>query len=309
MTKRQHYVPQSNLKLFSHDEKLIYVLNKTDGSVRLQNIKDTAVINHFYRDKKHPAPMEIPEITALENDTYLVIKKIELQERITSSELGQLCNYISLQFLRVPKSKERSEKMFFLFWNELRKRYIEKKTLPQKLIEEIAADFLKEDVNSPKVKKFLTSNTTIATPGTLFMDTIVAQGHSIAELLSKQKWTFHFTQKREEWLTSDNPVSVSDSFEEDEIYHPILNGKTIKFIPLSRKVMLSVTGDNFSVESKTMFRWAVRDLNLLTALNASKYVYSGNERLLQEIKTMIVEYKKNPVSYRKYLISTRSELI
>lgn len=306
MTKRQHFVPRSNLKLFSKNEKHIWVLDKDNGVVRCQNIGDTAVVKNFYADDSHSHPLDIKEISELEGQASTIIKKLDDTKSLNDVELELLCNFVSLQFLRTPEAKERADKLFFAFWNGLRTRYKNNQLKKPGEFEEMVADFLKEDIGSSEVQDFLDGNVNLSAPNTIFVDNLVTQGFKIAEILSKQNWVFHYTQNEHIWVTSDNPVSVSDSIEEKGL-HPVLNEETIKFLPLSGKVMLSITGRGFSVEQRIMYKWAVRDLNLMTALNATRYVYSGSEELLNDINQMLKEYKNDPDSYRDYLIKNRSK--
>src|SRR5271170_1162835 len=121
--KDQHFVPQAYLRLFSHDEKNIWVLDLKENTIKSQSIKDTGFIKYFYTSRFHPAPLDIPEVSKLEGQAKKIIKAIEGRQKITPVDLGQLLNFITLQFLRTPAARERIESALISFWNELKKRY------------------------------------------------------------------------------------------------------------------------------------------------------------------------------------------
>src|SRR3989344_8767006 len=99
-TKDQHFIPRGYLRLFSRDEKTIWVYDKVTGEVRPQSIKATGFIKNFYLSWIHPSPLDVSPVPELEGKARSIIKKIDLRAEPSPEELGVVLNLISLQFLR-----------------------------------------------------------------------------------------------------------------------------------------------------------------------------------------------------------------
>ncbi|MFA5643134.1 MAG: DUF4238 domain-containing protein [Candidatus Paceibacterota bacterium] len=294
-TENQHYIPQSYLRLFSEDQKSIWVYDKTTKIIRHQKIIGTGTIKNFYTSIRHPQPLDIGIVTQLEGDGISIIKKIDDKQAVTAEELGKLLNFLALQLLRTPTSKEKIEATFQLFWKELRKRYNDPHFDNHKKAEKIAENFIKErSIKNVSPKDFLNSEVPPSFPEEFFVDVIAKHGFKITEILSKQKWEWLFAQP-DIWLTSDNPFSIFDP--NDKNTFPNLSSNIRKIIPLSKKTLAVIEGEGFKLKMKQVYPWAVRVINLATASKAKQYVYSGSKKLLQEIASELPDFEHDPSTF------------
>ena len=292
-TKNQHFVPQGYLKLFSVDKENIWVLDKKIGSIRTQKIKKTGFAKNFYSFKKSHAPLEESATTALEGRSITIIKKIADKEIITPKDLGELANFISLQFLRTPSAKKRFEDVFDVFWSGMRGQYRKAHEPQKRRLESIARSLIRERSLSVTPSEFLSGQLPVKFSSEEFFPSIVGQGFKMAERLSKQTWQFLYSDKELPWITTDDPFSVFDSKDEEKVF-PTVTGKITKLISLSPEVLLAISGTTFKVETKIMLPWAIRALNLGIASSANRFVYSGSKNVLQDILKSLPRFKKNP---------------
>lgn len=297
--KRQHFVPQSYLKLFSNDDKNIWVYDKKAGTIRSQRILKTGFMRNYYSTGIHDAPLETSHVTSLESDASQIIKKIQEGNIINGKEWGVLLNYVSLQYLRTPKAEKRLREIFALFWKKIRELKV--RYPKNNKIKELINSFPNKDlINNPDDSYFM-ENIEESFPRELFIETLVSQGFNIAKMLSEQNINVHVSTNVP-FITSDDPFAVFQK-NNNEGYHK-LTADVNKIIPLSSKITLSIGGQvRFNSQIRSMNDWQVKIFNLGTAHNADRFVYSNSKAVLENTMKLLPDFQKNPGKFiPKHLI-------
>ena len=262
---RQHYIPQYYLEGFTEfpDSSNIWVYEK--GSDRIFRTAIKAIANE---NNRWPKSVEEYLANQIETPAKPVLDKIRNRQPITQSDKDTLSAYMLIMLQRVPKGLERTKarapEVLDKVFNDLEieiKRLIEehpsKKDTLQKRLQELPGLKLKYEKNFP-MEVWYQNLRPDALP-------------KVRAVLPAMTWIFLTSDKRQPFLTNDNPFFF---FEGLGIGRP---ESEITF-PISSNVTLWATWrKNLREDYIAAKDHIIREINRRTASATTKYAYYSEE--------------------------------
>lgn len=248
-SKRHHYLPQFYLRRFCRDGRL-WVYDRDKDEFRQQTPNNTALEKHLYSrtTKDGQQNDEMEKIFAeAESLAKPVLDKIEKQEKITTNDKESLSWMLAMQFLRTPSFFEQS--------NAVWKAILAAKQLTPEQVPQ---------------KEYWLAN--------------VLDGWLVLrEYYIKAGWRILCAPKNESFLTSDNSINVINPNIADEASVAPVAPEMCHYIPLSSQCCLFTQGILNGIAYCDFPKDDVREINVLNARNASKYIIVRDKPLLESI--------------------------
>ncbi len=275
---RQHYIPRVYLKNFTNENDKVWVYDKHEQSLKELSTKDTTLEKNLYTitDTEGNKDFSIEKsFSEVESATGPIISKVIKQETITLKEKAQLSLFIALLENRTVLALEENNKTSseILTWAKNMRLYngdfdhiIEKMGCSR---EEAI-----EKIKNAKVSFNKATNLT----------TLIDIANTIAQNYSMMEWRM-FYAKNSNFLTSDNPLFLLPEKIDNNYGYGILTPGVNKIIPISSKTLLCI-GDIgiIAVHGLNMGdKQRIRQLNILTYLNAKRFVIANNKGLIENI--------------------------
>ena len=302
--KRHHYVPRFYLKNFVNDKGYLWVYDRQEDTYSEQRPEHTAVQKDYYtiKDKHGNKDTEIEKLfSMIESKASAVIKKIVSGVSINQEDKDNLALFISCQMARVPEYEKRiadatEESM---------------KATGRLLVYSVerAEEIIKQ---STKNKSNKGSNT--LTPQALFdfiqggqykisfskewsLGTMLQSAHRLSGYFAKMDWLILYAPNKHFFIISDNPYTLvppKDKYLTNSGVGIITPGAQ-KVIPLSSKVSLVMgdVGGRYLVKNIRSL-W-VRNMNINSAQNSSRFIYAKDKELLESI-VKVSRIKEIPIT-------------
>jgi len=260
----QHYIPKYYLEGFteSPDSSNIWVYEKGNNCIFKTSIKTVANENNRW-------PRSVEEYLAnqIEAPAKPVIDKIRNRQSLTQSDRDALSAYMVVMLQRVPRGLERTkeiapdvkEQVFNDAEKELNRLitlYPSKKSILQNRLQELASLKVKYENEFP-MEVWYQNLTSDALP-------------KIRAILPVMTWIFFAPDKKQHFLTNDNPIFF---FKGMGIGSP----KSEITFPISNTVTLWATWRDLKegyIPAKDVI---ISEINRRTASIATKYVYYSEE--------------------------------
>ena len=271
--KKHHYVPQFYLKSFTNNNKeQLYVLDKENKKIFIQNIKEICEQNYFYafsEDDEYNFMLE-EHLGKKENKFSCVINKViddiegyyfiknKSIEKLTHDDKKTIIEFIIYQIIRVPKY---INKLFAM-------------VIPQ--FKQFNTDDGVEQTNKQiinDVKKYTFPN---------YFNRI----NEIVSILLRKNWTFFVISNdiNNKFISSDNPVLISNSNLQSPIRGALIDPMTEISIPLSKNIALALKQETIKYRLNYILINSednVKYINKLLIKNGMRFVYSDNKSLLE----------------------------
>jgi Protein of unknown function (DUF4238) len=271
--KRNHHVtPKLYLKGFvvekSETDIWVYKRGKpyNPGDKRTKNnpykdtIKNAGVERDFYADPKgdgiHDFETIENKLELLEKPADPIFEKLRAHQTINKEEKNLFSSYIINMYKRVPASREKVKELLATKSYEPTKEFFEQANLPNTPEIRAAAKRKAEELAQQKGIDIQIHNWIAASPDSFLI-----------EALQKMVWTFYTAPAPHAFVTSDNPVFISEQFG---------LGKNISELsfPISSDVILVASWNRFLkegfFEAPSQF---LKELNRRTINGASQFVY------------------------------------
>jgi len=271
--KKHHYVPQFYLKSFTNNNKeQLYVLDKENKKIFIQNIKEICEQNYFYafsEDDEYNFMLE-EHLGKKENKFSCVINKViddiegyyfiknKSIEKLTHDDKKTIIEFIIYQIIRVPKY---INKLFAM-------------VIPQ--FKQFNTDDGVEQTNKQiinDVKKYTFPN-------------YFSRINEIVSILLRKNWTFFIISNdiNNKFISSDNPVLISNSNLQSPIRGALIDPMTEISIPLSKNIALALKQETIKYRLNYILINSednVKYINKLLIKNGMRFVYSDNKSLLE----------------------------
>lgn len=300
-SKRHHYLAQFYLKRFCRDGKL-WLYDRDKDEYRRQTPKNTALEKHLYSLDKEDGQKddELEKILArAEGLAKPVLDKIDKRDKIAPYDKESLSWFLGMQYFRTPSSFNQHDEMVEYFMKRVMKnafssvanaeykmKDIEEKTgqkldtTPEEMVEFAQSDDYK--IHSPKEYKF---------------ENLMECCQILKNYYTVTSWKILVAPEKESFITSDCPVTVINT-DQDEIMPTGLVGPRVQhFIPISSQCCLLVRDFPDDIDYFDCSNENVREVNLLNAWNSSKYVIGRDKPLLESIvrNTRLKHRPKGPI--------------
>jgi len=304
--KKQHYIPQCYLRLFSDDKKHIWTFDKEKGQEYSSAISDVCTKNDFYTisddyitNNEQISPLSIEkDFFAVEyepkySEYLLYINNMALEAIHDSSnrmnlkdeQKNKFAKLIAIQWLRLPSIRYENESSF-------------EDLMPEML--RLFSEGLAKETNNPEIAKLnikasIVDKSVHHAKCTFLDDNLVGV---YANELSKNIWIFSYSCDGD-FYTSDFPITVSPHVQG---VRPICQGLAqygaeLTF-PLSKNLALTIWDKEF-------FKDKINDDLSLTiatpkeirAFNAVRYAYAQRQLFCNKNNFDVVKSltKTNPI--------------
>lgn len=297
--KKQHYIPQCYLRLFSDDQKHIWTFDKKKGSEYSSTITDVCTKNDFYtiseeyvESNEGVSPLSLekdffadwyePKFSEyLQTINYLAIEAINSSHNIISLNDEQKFSFaklLAIQWFRLPSIKYDNEATFDEFMPKVMRLFKEG----------LAKEMDNPNIAKLDVRASIADKSVYHAKNTFLKEELV--GKYAAEL-SKNIWTFSFS-KDGDFYTSDFPITVNAH---EKNVRPICQGLAqygaeVTY-PLSKNLALTIWDKEYFVDKDK------NDLSLCTAtpkeiraFNALRYAYAQRQLFSYKNNFEVVKY-------------------
>jgi hypothetical protein len=289
--KRHHYLPQFYQDNFTDSQGYLWIYDRNDCEYRRQQPINTAVIGHYYRFEKPNGEFEngIEDyLSAVEGLSRPVIDKLLRKERITIEEKKIITFFIALSRVRVP----RFEKVIHISRRNLIRDLLSESLSNEKDAKEVINGYegeMGEKLDlEPKelLNAFSTGSISVTERREIVLDAMYPAAISISKRIYKMTWFALFPPKDCSFITSDNPfvvvkspTTVNINIDEKDLFP---DGTKI-FFPLHSNACLAL--ENLPVGNKffNISKKAVREINIVSAMNSERFIISRDELLLRSI--------------------------
>ena len=271
--KRQHYVPRFYLKNFTiNGNEQLYVLDKNSNNIFYKNIQEICEQNYYYSfyDQNEYDFMLEEHLGKKESEFSSVLRKltdnIEGYYYNKNSCIGKLLHndkriileFILYQIIRVPKY---IDELFSIVIPEFKQYNIEDGIIQNE-------KQIKNDIKRYTFPKFF------------------SRISEMTSILRKKNWIFLIISKELDtsFLSSDNPVIISNSDLQSPIRGALIDPMTEISIPISKNIALVLKQKTVKYKVNYNIINSLDNVNYINDLllkNATRFAYSGKKSLLE----------------------------
>lgn len=292
--KRHHYVPQFYLKNFANDKGQIWVYDRQTKKYRQQNVRDTAVQQHYYRietkDGTHSTEIE-SFLAELEGNACTAIVKLERGETLTEDDRQYVAAYVALQMTRVPdfeKSSNESQeklirKMFKMSFHSVEATQKRLDKLKEKIGEvsgEVSPEEMYEFIQQDRYKmKFPRQNA---------IRSMLKLAEHTANYFIQMDWLLLRAGGGGTFITSDNPYTLfpPPTYNPNDFWDSavgILTPGAKKALPVSPNSCLFMLDHGGRYAENTAPRDKIRFFNDFFARTSGRFIFAKDEALLRSV--------------------------
>lgn len=302
--KHQHIVSKVYLKWFCN-EKLLSFYDRKTGRYKEQRPYTTGRIKHFYtiiwKDWEKDFLIEDFFWKEIENSIWDVFSKLNRQEHLEKKEKDSLMWFVIFQYLKTEVFRNKVNKSIkdTMEWqhsiicsnddylNEHIKKYENKIWLKFPLTKEEYKNMYKyfniEPINIISIKKMFKLS------------------EVLYPLFRSQNWFFYVAPKWSSFITSDNPFSIIDIWDESWPFGLwwFLSENLWSYIPLTKSICLhfdwSITEWEWKMVYVNTNKRKMKSYNALIANNSHRYIIWKDKKLIESIvkRIKIKEKSKN----------------
>lgn len=286
-TKRQHIIPRLYLEGFTDEQGMIwaYAKNNPNKPPHCQKPEKTAVYKEFYTariDGKKSSIFEDAMAEIIESPAATALSSLIQCTLPTFDDRQRLSLLFGFMLARTPAFRENYEKQLEREINQRQKIIASSNEQFQKSAKEYEAVFkqpLADDLEKLR-QEILNGQYKMKLHENYSLQIMQNMGFNISYALPSMKWTKIKAPDSSYFLTSDNPIFITN---------PSINGfispglgiiNTIVLLPISKSVsllMVLTESENFSTEIITCDEKTVNKINLAIIDAASKFVYSSHK--------------------------------
>lgn len=288
--KRHHYISRFYLDGFSSDEGLLRVFDRTDGTIRAQQPKDTTVVGHFYTffDEQDRRRFELESLFGVvESRAALAAKTLLGGDRLSHEERESLALFIAMTATRTPAAFEEAR----LVRTEIHRAELKLRLSSQQRAYSIAKEFLPPATEEEELRKFAADaynmvsgdHFSVTVPKELARQMSLEQWAPVAEIIYNRDWTVVDALDGHDYMSSDSPVVLAplEGTEDQPLGFGSLH--THVLFPLSRKVALVMNGDGGRFRRTSARPEQLRRFNLAVAANCYRFVIGTTEESLRQV--------------------------
>lgn len=289
--KRHHYLPEFYLDRFTGSDRFLWVFDRSQGKLRREQPKNTAVIGHYYSfvdgsGNRNSAFEQI--LSLIEGRAKPVFDQLESGGHLTHSARYNLSLFLGYLFCRLPAfARSLNESINGLARIVLRKNLEDPETAKSF---DFSEDFLNL-VDSGELILGANDNMRIAQ--------MVDQGKELGGKFFASSWVLAKAPDRTSFVTCDNPFGLIFPPEIPKAlcawsWGAFTPGVTRAF-PLSSRTCLlmhGMTGSSF--DRLTIDRDLVREINLATVSETESYAIAKDEVHLRSIARAADLYNPRP---------------
>ncbi|MEI2361157.1 DUF4238 domain-containing protein [Priestia megaterium] len=280
---KQHTVPKTYLKHFSHNSKNIFVYDKNKNIVEERNIKSVSIIKDFYTfvdeetgEKHYDLENLLGE--SIEPNYNSAIDSILKNGTLENSAKVELAKFMAAQLLRSPKTKK-------VILDEVKEVYLsgesKRFTDPQHLetlkqsFEMDGTPISKEEFEREMKKENVRVIVDVEDPCYLQQ-----MGNKLVQLIKEmlnKEWTLLLTPAKRSLITSDNPIFNTEDY--PNILFGRLKGE-IFVLTKQLGVMVSEKREIYNYNYIDLDVKEVRTINRAIQLNSDRWIFSHSRELL-----------------------------
>lgn len=289
--KRHHFLPRFYLSGFGRGD-YVAVFERASGEYRVQPIKDTAVIKHYYsaedaEGKKDPAIEKA--LSELESGASAIIRKLDNRERLSVDDRYTLALFVGFLYARVPEYEATVNHVHEgLLRHILRSMYPNEEATQERHGREleqrgVTAKDIVEHVHGDHYEVATHRNSSLR----MMLDT----APHLARLFADMNWAIvHPESDKHAFVVTDSPVCLYPP----RNHNPngfrgvgMTSKGALKVVPLSHQTCLVIA--DFDEQPSTWELKATRDqvraTNMNNVLKCQNYVIGRDEALVRNLVT------------------------
>lgn len=217
-TKRQHILPRSYLKRFSHSEQ-VWVHNFQTKTSYINNIKDAACIDDFYtvqtHNEKQDDIIESGLLAKIEEIGNPIIEKMTTEMSIPEGdEKALFCYYLAMMFTRGLWFRQILSEVYEHFANEIASKLVSDENLFNSTMDKIKKDigfnhgFTFEQAKEIHEK----SDISMHIPRTYFVKEMMLYAAPMVDVFYNMNFNLIFAQPlNDKFITADKPIVTTSS--------------------------------------------------------------------------------------------------
>ena len=275
---KQHTVPKTYLKHFSHNGRNIFVYDKNKKTIEERNIKSVSIIKDFYTvtDTDTQEKMyDMENLLGQDIEPFYnpIIDLIEKKEILYDAHKKAFSFFIAAQLLRSPKIKRQVlEEIEVSFRNGIEGNIFDSKYL------NIFKQTFSADDRKISYEEYLENKDnddikiTIDISDDCYIQYLPHKISNLAEEIESKEWTFLLAPNKRSFITSDNPIFSPKDFSEIPI------GRLEGDIFVLTKRLALMMGKNYGYIDVNLKE--VKAINQCIHLNSDQFIFSHNKELL-----------------------------
>lgn len=287
--KRHHFLPRFYLSGFSRGD-YVSVFERDSGEYRVQPIKDTAVIKHYYsaesaEGKKDPAIEKA--LSDLETEASAIIRKLDSRERMSDDDRKVLAFFVGFLYARVPEYEATVNEVHEgLLRHTLRFMYPNEQVAQERF----GRDLERFGVTAKDIVEYVHDDRyEVTTHRNFSLRSMLDTAPHLAKLFSHMNWAVvHPESDKQAFVTTDSPVCLYPprDYDPSSFYGVGMATKgALKVVPLSQQTCLVIADldRHPSTWELKATREQVRETNLNNVLKCHNYVIGRDETLVKNL--------------------------
>lgn len=262
---KQHYIPQSLLKMFTFQSNSLWQFSKSTNKITQRNVKNAAYQKHFYNAEVEGEDVDPlffeKELCKIEDPAIEIIKKISKDNyKLSIGDKEILTLYLVLLELRTPAKRD------------------EMSIMADKLLKPL---FIKEMQREGKFDKQeaddVQNHFDIKLNNNGHLGNISVTMQELFQIYKNKHWTFSTCDKATSFIIADNPTIL--------YAHPanlnkggVIQEGSFKFFPLRSDLCLFM-GDDIGAEYSfiSLSKSEVKALNIDLMTHSKEYCYGKSD--------------------------------
>lgn len=294
----QHYIPQFQLRyLADENDKKLYVYDRLKNEIRKQGPKSIGAINKFYtyKDKSGKEHTEVEDLNAqIEGIAAPLIEELHNGKKsITQQEKADLSVLLTLNWLRTPAAKERTELLFEAGAKMHMRINALEKDLFFKQIDELQMKTGKEYGDKEELRQsVLNDRYRVKFDNIAHIKSMMLHLLDLSATVQSMEWNIAILNKDKSFIFSDINFTVEQVKNPPMPYgeRGLLSPGSQSMCVLTHKVAIFLRprpgGVNFIYPDSKF----VRNSNIISALRSQRFVFSHSETLLRSLIERIKLY-------------------
>lgn len=302
--KRQHYLPRMYQKGFA-TEGGVAVFDSHTGETRRQTVENTGLETHIYtfEDDQGRRRYEIEEmLSQVEAGLADAIPRFEAAKGYTATDVEFLISFIAFAELRTPGAMTEAKRVKAGFVDVVAQVATESVERTMKLLAAMYRDKGERRTHeellaeAEGIVKFVRGGQydIEVDPQSALMDNLRLWKTVVDSLIHRDLQIIRPTDPRSRFMTSDSPVVLESRFGEDRVGFG--SDEAMILFPLTATCLILLSGNRGRQGIGTADARRVDHMNEVLALNAHRYIISGDDDGLQRLveRLQIARTKRAP---------------
>ncbi|MCL5261168.1 MAG: DUF4238 domain-containing protein [Gammaproteobacteria bacterium] len=296
--KRHHYLPKFYLDGFCDQQNMVWIYHKDTQKIHCQRPENTAIVKNFYAIHRNDGTIDTNTFEdaladIVESPAAAALKSLRLGSVPTDEYRQHLSILFAFMLVRTPGYRDSYEPQF----NEELDKMLKLIAANEEYFQRWTDDYKKTngvplaDNIEQLRQEILNGKFQVRVHPNFSLSTMQKLGFNCGGLLVNMKWVIIKAPKNLYFLTSDNPVIVTNPRGIGYCSPGLGLKDTRVFVPISKEVgLLMIRSDEDKLDNQIVSNNSkiVKEMNTGIVLGASKFIFANeqNDKITRLIKNV-----------------------